>query len=901
MSKLLLNPSSLGAQDGTEDGSGTSPRRVRDGAGSERHGALVSELPLRHGVMEGGGSYNLHARVQAVGSGHALPFLEEAAQKASLDETARPIVIADYGSSEGKNSLTPLRVAIGALRTRVGPERPIQVAHIDQAANDFNTLFDVIHRDPVRYSSGDTNVFSSAVGRSFYEQVFPAGTVDLGWCSYAAMWLSRIPTYVSGHIRGDCGTPEEREAFARQGAGDWRTFLSARARELRPGGRLVVALAGRSDEGVHGLEDVMEFANAVLAGMVAKGTILAEEKARMVLGSYPRSRRELLAPFASGGQFEGLTVEHCEISRVEDPSWSGYLRDKDADALASLRAQMFRATYAPSLADGLLDQGEDNRRAFAGRLEEALRERIKDRLVPVNPFVQTLVLVKQGAPRMARARSEPGGATLGDLLHAQTLNKPDATALLCDGREMSYRDLDISTTGLAHWLIGQGLKPGDRVAIHWSNSIETVQLFFAAFKAGIIAVPINLRLKAPEVAWILQHSQAKICFSEPSLAPLAEQALSNGGSLWSIETALPRLVAAGRAALPGVHERQPAAILYTSGSTSRPKGTVHTHRSLLEGTRIMAEQVFEANETVLAMTQMMHISGLGCAVLPAIYSGMPVALLPVFEPAAALDAIERYRSSFTFCLPALWHMIAEEQERNPRDVRSLRTAIGGGDCLPLSLQQRFARLFGVQLLEGIGMTETYPYAFNPRDANRPGSLGVPPPGVEVRIVDATGREVADGETGEMVVRSPVNCSGYWNDPAATEALLRGGWLHTGDLGMRDPDGYLWFKGRKKEIIVRAGSNISPQEVEEVLFKHPAVFEAGAIGVPHPVYGEIVVAFVSLRGGRKPDEQELREFARRSLADYKVPERILFLDQLPKGTTGKVQRSDLKTQFQQLAR
>ena len=231
--------------------------------------------------------------------------------------------------------------------------------------------------------------------------------------------------------------------------------------------------------------------------------------------------------------------------------------------------------------------------------------------------------------------------------------------------------------------------------------------------------------------------------------------------------------------------------------------------------------------------------------------------------------------------------------RKPRDVSSLRTVLAAGDCVPVNLQERFSAIFGVPLQEAIGMTETFPIAINPKRAIRPGSLGIPSAGVEVRIVDAAGRDLTDGETGEMVVRCPANCIGYWNDPAATEALLRGGWLHSGDLGSRDSDGYLWFKGRKKQIIIRAGSNISPQEVEEVLDPHPAVFDVAVVGAPDPVYGELVMALVSLRKGAAPGEQELREYARRSLADYKVPERIYFLPQLPKGPTGKVDRSALK--------
>lgn len=189
--------------------------------------------------------------------------------------------------------------------------------------------------------------------------------------------------------------------------------------------------------------------------------------------------------------------------------------------------------------------------------------------------------------------------------------------------------------------------------------------------------------------------------------------------------------------------------------------------------------------------------------LAAIYLGRPAVLLPIFEPGAALDAIERFRCAYTFGLPALLQFVVEEQLQEARDTTSLRTVIAGGDCVPVKLQERFADIFGVRLHEGIGMSETYPIAFNRKGAIRLGSLGVPSPGVELSFEDADDRMLEDGEIGEIVVQSPANCIGYWNDSVATEALLRSGWLHTGDLGTRDNDGYVWFKGRKKEIVVHA--------------------------------------------------------------------------------------------------
>ncbi len=218
-------------------------------------------------------------------------------------------------------------------------------------------------------------------------------------------------------------------------------------------------------------------------------------------------------------------------------------------------------------------------------------------------------------------------------------------------------------------------------------------------------------------------------------------------------------------------------------------------------------------------------------------------ILPAFRPSDLLDAIERFRCTYIAGLPALMQFVVEEQARKPRDVSSLRTVVAGGDSVPVALQERFASLFPVRLQEGIGMSETFPMTVNPKRAIRPGSLGIPVNGVELRIVDAKGKVLTDGETGEIIVQSPANCIGYWNDPAATAALLSEGWLHTGDLGSCDSDGYFWFEGRKKQIIVHGGSNISPQEVEEALYQHPAVLEAGVIGVPDPIYGERVVAFV----------------------------------------------------------
>src|SRR6266404_437211 len=482
---------------------------------------------------------------------------------------------------------------------------------------------------------------------------------------------------------------------------------------------------------------------------------------------------------------------------------------------------------------------------------------------------------------------------LGDLLHTSATQNPRKAALIFNNEVVSYEQLDDSTTRLARWFLREGLKPGDRVAIHWSNSIEVVTLFFACFKAGLIAVPVNIRMKAPEIGYVLTYSKSAMCFSQPELATLAKEAGRDCPWLRDIFTSLPALDTAQTPALPEVDADSTAILLYTSGTTARPKGVTHTHRSLLNTAKLMRGVAPDSMQTVLVMTQMMHTSGINCDLLPALSQGGTAVLVAVFDAALILDLIERFECTFTMGLPSLVPFILEEQTHRPRNISSLRTFIAGGDSVPVSTQERFQALFGIPLREGYGMTESLPSIFNPPDAIRPGTLGKVVDGVEVRVADAEGQDVPDGQTGEIAVRSPANCVGYWEDPAATAEALRDGWLYTGDLGRCDKDGYFWFEGCTKEIIIRDGSNISPQEVEEAIYDHPAVLEAAVIGLPDPAHGEKVVAFVSLREGAAASEHELIEFARPRLADYRVPERILFLSELPKGITGKIQRRVLK--------
>lgn len=357
---------------------------------------MQTEILASHGVMEGNGAYNRHARLRAAGINLALPLLEKAIQDLDLDCHVQPVVIADYGSSQGKNSLAPVRVIVECLRQRLGSCPSICVYHIDQPSNDFNTLFTVLDADADRYTLNEPNVFPCAIGRSFYGQVLPPVSVHLGWCSYAAVWLSRIPCRIPGHfIPIHCNSPE-RSAFERQAAQDWQAFLALRARELRPGGRLIVVLPAFNDDGLTGFEDFMDHANVVLAEMVEGGSVAAEEREAMVLGTWPRRTRELLAPFQADGQFEGLSADSCELVSLPDFAWADYEHTRDQEVLAARHALFFRSAFINSLAQGLADAHDPERcRVFADHFEKGLKQRLVTKPAPLHSFVQVMVIAKR--------------------------------------------------------------------------------------------------------------------------------------------------------------------------------------------------------------------------------------------------------------------------------------------------------------------------------------------------------------------------------------------------------------------------------------------------------------------------------------------------------------------------
>ena len=349
--------------------------------------------------MEGHGVYNRSSTVQAAGLSPAVPLFERAARTVPLASAPETIVIADYGASEGRNSLVPMAVAIDCLRERVGRHRAISVVHTDLPGNDFNALFQVSDTDPDSYLRGDPATFASAVGRSFYQQILPSGDVTLGWSSWAVQWLSRMPAPIPDQVQiAYSHDPAARAAYSRQAAEDWQMFLVARGRELRPGGRLVVLTMALNDTGNFGYRPVLEAMYEALSGLADQGYVSADEMRRMAIPTVGRSRADLVAPFSENGRFADLSIERVDVFLSDDRIWCEFEHDRDATAFGARWAAFSRASVFPTLALGL-DGGRDDPRAaaFIAKLEAATAAKLA--VAPERMVIPLGMIVLMKQPR----------------------------------------------------------------------------------------------------------------------------------------------------------------------------------------------------------------------------------------------------------------------------------------------------------------------------------------------------------------------------------------------------------------------------------------------------------------------------------------------------------------------
>jgi long-chain acyl-CoA synthetase len=473
-------------------------------------------------------------------------------------------------------------------------------------------------------------------------------------------------------------------------------------------------------------------------------------------------------------------------------------------------------------------------------------------------------------------------------------------ALKLDDTVVTYEMLNDGAARVAGLLKARGLEPGDRVGIMLPNVPYFGVAYYGVLRAGGVVVPMNVLLKAREVKFYLSDSGAKHLFAWHEFMGEAEKGASEAGA--EVIAVRPgefeRLLADAAAQAQDVPREgsDTAVILYTSGTTGTPKGAELTHSNMLENCRHGgAELVHVAEEDViLGALPLFHSFGQTCCLNTAVRSGACMTMIPRFDPAKALEIIQRDKVTLFDGVPTMYHAMLNHPERERYDISCLRTCVSGGSAMPVEVLRGFEEAFGCMVLEGYGLSETSPVAsFNhPERERKPGSIGTPIHGVEMKVVDEDGNEVPRGEVGEIVIRGHNVMKGYWNRPDATAEVLQDGWLRTGDMATVDEDGYFFIVDRKKDMIIRGGYNVYPREIEEVLYEHPAVLEAAVIGVPDEGLGEEVGAAVVPRPGADADAEEIRGYVKERVAAYKYPRHIWFADELPKGPTGKILKREI---------
>jgi long-chain acyl-CoA synthetase len=486
---------------------------------------------------------------------------------------------------------------------------------------------------------------------------------------------------------------------------------------------------------------------------------------------------------------------------------------------------------------------------------------------------------------------------------------PDKIALIVEKKTYTYGELSRLTHSLAASLLRQGIQPTDRVAFLLPNCLEIVLCYYACFKIGAIAVPLNIRFHTELLQYALTHSGARILISEPKLFEHIEKIRPalDGVEEYYLTSPSSKTAGAGSFSelldatpdpdLPLIEESHPAAIYYTSGTTGLPKAVIHSHGGLARATESQIAQIaIRSEDRTLVMFPICYLIGFGSQILPFHKSGAICVLMPHFEPALALEAIQTYQPTKTYGFPKLYNDLVNCPDADQYSVRSLSFCFSAGEAIPVAVQERFNRIFGLEITEGCGMTELQIYSMNPPYGKKTvGSIGRPIIGMEVSLIDNSGRPITKaGEIGEMIVRGGSMTAGYWRDPELTARNIRDGWFHTGDLAYKDTEEIYWFVSRKSEIIHHREGLVSPIEVEGALYQHPAVREAGVVALPDRFGHEVAQAYVVLKEGSGPiSERQLIEFAQKRLPDFKVPDRIIFAKTLIYGPTGKIDRKTLR--------
>ncbi|WP_321922267.1 class I adenylate-forming enzyme family protein [Paraburkholderia guartelaensis] len=491
--------------------------------------------------------------------------------------------------------------------------------------------------------------------------------------------------------------------------------------------------------------------------------------------------------------------------------------------------------------------------------------------------------------------------TLHGRLFESAETRPDAIALIAGDDIWTYGRLTRYVRRLAQGLSAQGLKPGDRVALHLTNKPETVIAYYACMLAGVIAVPLNTRLTRAELEPQLQRLQVSLYLGQSdlygaiagvddSILAADRRFLVDGSSQDTGAKAWSELIEhqEDEVRLAPARVDEPALLLSTSGTTGESKFVTHTQRTVCAITQACQAVASRPYDVALIATPMMHGAGLVTVLATLAANGICV-LLDRFDPAAALDLIERHRCTLLIWLPFMYAVVIATQIAQPRNVTSLGTCLVAGDTTPQSLQEEFLRVFGVRMRNVLAMSEsvgTFTYGFDIGPACRAVDMN------RVRLVDSERNAVRRGEAAELLLRGPNMFVGYWHGPGHIDDARKDGWWATGDVLRQDEAGDFWYVARKKNLIIRGGSNISPVEVEDALLVHRGVREAAIVGVPGAVLGQRAIGFVELTEAATQVEDVLLDLSTR-VASYKMPEQLIVVDRLPRNSLGKVDRARLK--------
>ncbi|MCF8112175.1 MAG: long-chain fatty acid--CoA ligase [Desulfobacteraceae bacterium] len=481
-------------------------------------------------------------------------------------------------------------------------------------------------------------------------------------------------------------------------------------------------------------------------------------------------------------------------------------------------------------------------------------------------------------------------------------------SVIFEDRQWTNIEMKRAAKRLAEGLKSLGVEKGDRVIIQMPNCPEVLQSFSAVYMTGAVVVPINFMVGEAETAFIYKDTGAKVIISSREFLPKIEACrkeapniehvilveLDTPGGYLSYGELLEKH--SGNISTEPTEDDDLAALIYTAGTTGWPKGVMHTHYSLYINAKMQQDTInLPAEMTSISVLPLCHSYGIASMNYGMYVGGGKSVVLNTFDIDTVFGAIEKYRANVMGAVPTMYVYMLMHPDPKKYDLSSMKYWISGSAPLPRESWERFREIFGFEIIEGWGLTEAGANnSVNPLEGKKKiGSIGLPMKGTLMKVVDENDRELPDNKEGEIIISGPMLMKGYWNRPEETEKVLRNGWLYTGDVGYRDEEGYFFITERKKDLIIKAGENIAPREVEEVIYRHPKVSEAAVIGVPDEVYGEDIKAFVVLLPGQSATEDEILEHCRANLKRFKSPREVVFMDSLPKSLVGKILRKELR--------